>query len=228
VLSEHARMLQAAFASLPANVKVNWPTDGISLFDLANVTDVFANGWSSAGKEMAWLGLPVVLYSNDLTLYPPDLNYVGTTQAEYFGQVDRAVKDGWDAARIRKTYRWCAVEYEYSTLDISESFSKNEYGSSLQKGLRKIGRIVAPTREQKKDVRQRAARLSSSARIGRIFARRQDSAVDLDDLGHEISYEEETRALKAEVRRLVGGLYGSGREFPANTLAHKLKRFADS
>ena len=71
MLSDHAKMLQDAFVTLPRNVKVNWPTDTVSLYDLARITDVFANAWSSAGKEMAWLGLPVVLYSPELTLYPP-------------------------------------------------------------------------------------------------------------------------------------------------------------
>ena len=103
VLSEHARILQAVLAGLPPNVKVNWPTDHVSLYDLANIADVFANGWSTAGKEMAWLGLPVVLYSNDLTLYPPSLNYVGTTKPEYFRQIEQALNDGWDPERIRKT-----------------------------------------------------------------------------------------------------------------------------
>ena len=54
VLSEHAKMLQVALSELPDNVKVNWPTDKVSLYDLANITDAFANAWSSAGKEMAW------------------------------------------------------------------------------------------------------------------------------------------------------------------------------
>lgn len=228
VLSEHAKMLMDAFTSLPGNVKVNWPTDDVSLFDLANVTDVFANGWSSAGKEMAWLGLPVVLYSHGLTLYPSDLNYVGTTKLEYFQQIDRAIRDGWDAARIRKTYRWCAIEYEYSQLDISESFSRSEYGSFLQKGFRKIIRTIAPTREQKMDLRKRAARLSSAESIGRVLIRGLNSAVNFDDLGPEVSYQEETDALKIEVGRVIRGLYSADGGFGMNTLAYKLKQFADS
>ena len=228
VLSEHAKTLMSAFTSLPDNVKINWPTDGISLFDLANVTDVFANGWSSAGKEMAWLGVPVVLYSRDLTLYPPDLNYVGTSKAEYFRQIDRAVLDGWDAERIRKTYRWCAIEYEYSPLDISDSFARDEHGSYLQKGIKKILRTIAPTREQKSDLRRRAPRLSASDRINRVFNRQLNSAVNFEDLGPEISRQEETQALKSELRRIVKGLYGTSADIGKNTLAYKLKHFADS
>jgi hypothetical protein len=228
VLSEHAKSLMAAFATLPDNAKVNWPADDISLFDLANVTDVFANGWSSAGKEMAWLGLPVVLYSHDLALYPADLNYVGTTEFEYYRQIEQAVRDGWDAERIRKTYRWCAIEYDYSPLDISESFSRSEHGSFLEKAVKKIMRTVATTREQQRDCRNRAARLSCADRIERILLDRLDSAVEAAQLGAPVSFSEETDALKREVGRLVAGLYGAGAAYSSNTLAYKLTRFADS
>jgi len=226
VLSDHAKTLMTAFATLPGNVRVNWPADDISLFDLANVTDVFANGWSSAGKEMGWLGLPVVLYSNDLTLYPADLNYVGTTPSEYYRQIDRALDDGWDAERIRKTYRWCAIEYEYSPLDLAESFSRDEHGSFLQKAIKKAMRTLAPTREQQADCHDRAIRLSSSDRIDRVLREQLSSAVDIDDPGESVSYEEETTALKKEVRRLVAGLFGASRTFRAGTLAYKLSQFA--
>jgi hypothetical protein len=226
VLSEHAKTLEGAFATLPGNVKVNWPADDISLFDLANVTDVFANGWSSAGKEMAWLGLPVVLYSNNLTLYPADLNYVGTTLSDYYRQIDRALDDGWDAERIRRTYRWCAIEYEYSPLDISESFARSEHGSFVQKAVKKILRTIAGTREQQGDCRGRAARLSSAERMERILRDQLMSPVDAIDPSAPVSYHEETHALKVEVQRVVSGLFGAGAQFPANTLAAKLQKFA--
>jgi hypothetical protein len=228
VLSEHAKTLMSVMTDLPPNAKVNWPTDGISLFDLANVTDVFANGWSSAGKEMAWLGLPVVLYSADLVLYSSDLNYVGNSQAEYFAQIGRALADGWSAERIRMTYRYCALEYEYSPLDISESFARSEHGSKLQKALRKILRTIAPSLEQRNDLKARATRLAAAARSSRVFEKQLSSAVDLQDLGPEVSFEEETRALKYEVGRVVRGLYGTGNSFQPNTLAHRLRQFADS
>jgi hypothetical protein len=228
VLSEHAKTLMSVMTDLPPNARVNWPTDGISLFDLANVADVFANGWSSAGKEVAWLGLPVVLYSPDLVLYSSELNYVGNTQAEYFAQMQRALADGWSPERIRMTYRYCALEYEYSPLDISESFARSEHGSRLQKGLRKILGTIAPSLEQRNDLKARAPRLAAAARISRVFEQQLSSAVDLQNLGPQVSFEEETRALKVEVGRVVRGLYGTAGGFPPNTLAYRLRQFADS
>ena len=97
VLSDHARLLKEAFANLPANARINWPTENVSLYDLAAITDVFANGWSSAGKEMSLLGLPVVLYSPQFVLYPPGLNYVGTSTAGYFAEIERALADFWES-----------------------------------------------------------------------------------------------------------------------------------
>lgn len=228
VLAEHARVLQAVLADLPANVKVNWPTDNISLYDLANIADIFANAWSTAGKEMVWLGLPVVLYSNDLTLYPPSLNYVGTTEPEYFRKIEQALSDGWDPERIRKTYRWCALEYRNAAVDISESFSKSEHRSFMERVLGKLMRGIVPTHEQEADCRNRASHLLSSGRINKMFEDGLRSLLDLDELGTTVSRSQETDFLKQEVRRLVDGIYGATEDSPQGTLANKLRKFADS
>jgi len=228
VLSDHARMLKEAFATLPRNVRVNWPTDAISLYDLAGITDVFANAWSSAGREMAWLGLPVVLYSPELTLYPPNLNYVGTTEPEYFGQIEQALRDGWNAERIRKTYRWCAVDLSFATLDISESFPVDEHRSFLKKIIDRSIRSIAPTYRQRKNVGDRAPRLFSAERINRILSEEMTGTIDLGDFDAANSYEEETKFLKREVGRIVEGLYGTKGRFEGNSLPGKLLSYANS
>src|SRR5262249_46386450 len=99
VLSQNAGLLAKTLETLPPNSRVNWPADQVSLYDLANYTDVVLNSWSSAGKEMALLGIPVVAYSPDLILYPADLNCVGTTEADFFRKVDQALADGWTLER---------------------------------------------------------------------------------------------------------------------------------
>lgn len=227
ILSDHAVLLKEALDELPQNVRVNWPTENVSLYDLAAIVDVFANGWSSAGKEMVSLGLPVVLYSPELALYPTQLNYVGTTREEYFGQIEQALRDGWDPERIRKVYRWYAVEFHYSALDISESFTKDENASVLKKGLAKLLSVAAPGLEQEADCRRRAKSLRASAKIGRIIHEQLNAAVDLDEPASAITLAEETTFLKREVRRLVDGLYGSGENLRNNTLALRLRGFAD-
>jgi hypothetical protein len=228
VLSDHGRMLKEAFATLPGNVKVNWPTDGISLYDLAGITDVFANAWSSAGREMSWLGIPVVLFSPELTLYPPNLNYVGTTAPEYFGQIEQALLDGWSAQRIRRTYRWCAVELVFSALDISDSFDVDEHRSFVKKVIQKSLRSIAPTYKQRKNVRDRAPRLLSAEGINRILRDELSGPIDLEEFGAATSCEEETQFLKREVRRIVECLYGSEEKFEGRSLPGKLLSFAST
>ena len=228
VLSEHAKMLKLALSELPDNVKVNWPADNVSLYDLANIADVFANAWSSAGKEMAWLGLPVVLYSKDLTLYPANLNYVGATEVEYFQMIEQALRDGWDPQRIRNTYRWCAIEYKLAALDISESFSGREHRSILARAKSRILRGLRLSQEQESDCRKRAPRLTASRQINSILMNQLDSVLDLDQVDIPASLDEESASLKNEVRRLVTGLYGVADDSQQNCLANKLRRFASS
>ena len=228
VLSQHAKMLQDAFSSLPSNVKVNWPTDAVSLYDLACITDAFANAWSSAGREMAWLGLPVVLYSQDLTLYPSDLNYVGVTHSEYLQKLEQALGDGWNPERIRSTYRWSAIDLFYASLDISESFSVSEHDSVLQKTLRRVLRIAAPYRAQRKHARNRAVRLAAAGGIDKVVRDQLNGAVDLEGVRQVVTYDEETVFLKSQIRRIVDGLYGERDKLWVGTLPRKLRDYADS
>lgn len=228
VLSDHAVMMQEAFARLPGNVRVNWPTEGVSLYDLAGITDVFVSAWSSAGKEMAWLGMPVVLYAEDLALYPADLNYVGTTKERYFLRIEQALRDGWSADRIRRGYRWCAVELYYSMMDISESFAKNENAPLPRKIFSRLLRTVAPGLEQRWDCRNRAIRLTAAAAVNRIVDEQLAAAADIDERGPPITLAEETEHLKREVARLVDGLFGSDGDPKRNALASKLRGFANS
>jgi len=221
-------MLKVALSELPDNVKVNWPADNVSLYDLADVADAFTNAWSSAGKEMAWLGLPVVLYSRDLTLYPANLNYVGTTEVEYFQMIERALRDGWDPERIRKTYRWCAIEYKLAALDISDSFSNGGHRSVLARAKSRLLRGLRLSQEQESDCRNRAPRLSCSGVINAILSGDVKSVLDLEMRAATVSETEETQCLKREVGRLANGLYGAVNGYREHSLAGRLHSFATS
>jgi hypothetical protein len=124
--SEHASQLEAALTELPPNVRVNWPADELSIYDLAEQANVFLNAWSSVGREMALLGLPVVVYGPELLLYPADLNCVGTTRPSYFSAIDEALRSGWSFERARQAFRWCVLELRRSIVEIDDGFSFSE------------------------------------------------------------------------------------------------------
>ncbi|MGI0134340.1 MAG: hypothetical protein ACREBW_05225 [Candidatus Micrarchaeaceae archaeon] len=230
VLSEHARGLQDLLRDVPSNVRVNWPDEDVSLFDLANITDVFTNAWSSAGKEMAWLGLPVVLYSRDLTTYPPDLNYVGTTRESYFSALEQALEDGWDSERIRATYRWCAIEYADAAMDISESFSRREGYATPRQWLAGVTRRISPALALRLDCYNRAKRLRAAQKINIVLEGQLESLLEVSSTGENVdapcSTADETMSLKHEVARLVNALFGETRPPEGKSLHYALREFA--
>ncbi|EPG76014.1 capsule polysaccharide biosynthesis domain protein [Leptospira fainei serovar Hurstbridge str. BUT 6] len=129
VKSEHAGELEKLLQDLPENVKINWPEDNISLYDLAKETDAFLNAWSSVGEEMTLLGIPVLLYSPDLILYPADLNITCVDKEDYFEQLDEALKQGWNGERIIKAFRWYEMKFTAGTFKVSNFFHYRESAS---------------------------------------------------------------------------------------------------
>ena len=126
VHSLHAKKLANFLKNLPKNVKVNWPDEEVSLYDLIPQVDVGLNGWSSTGKELAMLGIPVVLFTDEIIFYPSSLNILAIDQEDYFQKIDHALRDGWSFERIRQVFRWLAVEHSQGTVDIKDGFSYRE------------------------------------------------------------------------------------------------------
>jgi hypothetical protein len=228
VQSQHAALLMEALAHLPENVKVNWPDDRISLYDLAEETDVFLNSWSSVGKEKSLLGRPVVTYAPDILFYPPDLNYDATTRSAYFAQIELALAEGWSAEHIRRTYRWLAVEYGYGLVDIADGYTKreheNERPSIPLRAWNRLRRTLDPLHVQKRDLRRRPARLAAAPSIVSLI--KAGGETILDTLGEEdaerTSPAEEDRTLRNEISRLMPHLYPGTAKPPPGTLHAKL------
>ena len=227
VKSEHARLLETMLIDLPANARVNWPSDHVSLYDIAQEADLFLNAWSSVGKEMSLLGLPVVLYSSELVTYPASLNDVGETFYDYFAKIDDALScdRSWD--RIRTMYRWYALEFGYSLIDISEGYrSAGEARPLWKKVLGRLRRARDRYATERRDCRNRRPLRGSAAVADIIVGAR---ASPLDSPNHEWpgapSERAESEQLRREVARLVEAL-GAGRsESSPRPLADRLAAF---
>ncbi|NOS81161.1 MAG: capsule biosynthesis protein [Nitrospira sp.] len=211
--SEHASAMEEVFRELPPNVRVNWPADSLSLYDLAEEADVVLNAWSSAGKEMGLFGLPVVSYAPQLLAYPPELNYIGETVNAYFACIDQALHDGWSMENIRKGYRWHSLELKSSLIDISDSYSHSESkrpGSTLQGAFHAVGRRLVSSFDQHRDCARRARHLASAELINRVVMSRAPSVLTFhaDQQRQTVTLAEETVILRTELRRLVRARYG--------------------
>jgi hypothetical protein len=205
VHSTHAQRLAAAFRDLPDNVRINWPTDKVSLYDLATEVDVGLNGWSSAGKELSLLGVPVVLFTGDILFYPSSLNLLATSKSNYFDLIDEALDGGWSFERVRRTYRWLAVEYHLATIDISDGFTFVEQVQPPTRVRRLYARLLRrldPWRAQRLDARA----LRRPLRHGRKFVRAILDGIPVVALQMEdriaLSRSDEERLLREEVGRI--------------------------
>ncbi len=227
--SEHARLLEQLFATLPSNVRVNWPTDEVSIYDLADIADVFLNAWSTAGKEMSLLGLPVVIYSPELVFYPSDLNYVGITEEEYFAQIQRALLDGWSLEHVRMTYRWLAVEYGQGVIDIHDGYLQREHvqPAKLSLGkqfLQRLRRKIDPNSDQRGDCRRRPEVLVGGNDIDALLRGNLATPLELASRTQvsEVTPDLEDRMLRSELSRIAQVLYGSQRSAIEGKLAGRL------
>jgi hypothetical protein len=214
VRSAHSLKLAALLTGLPANVAVNWPDDQLSLYDLAEVVDVFANAWSSVGKEMGLLGIPVVLYCSELPLYPADLNYVGESRQTYFAALEQALADGWRRDNIVKAYRWCAIEYGSMLIDIADAYDASEYPSTsfAARAWARLLRALDPLWRQRRDCARRPPRMRAQAQIAALFASGADSVLDARVPVPPVSgpAEPEEAVIRTEIARLVAAMYPRG------------------
>ena len=232
VKSEHAGILEGLLTTLPPNAAVNWPTDAISLYDLAEETDVFLNSWSSVGKEMSMLGRPVVTYAKDIIFYPAELNYTGDSRESYFGQIDQALLDGWSAERIRLIYRWLAIEYGTGLLHIGDSYKEREHRprSFPTRALHKLRRALDPDYTQRRDCSGRAARLGVAGLLNKTIEQGAETILDIREpleVGR-VSETQETASLRKEVQRLLPHLYSGDLRPKAGTLHAFLRGFVEN
>jgi hypothetical protein len=215
--SEHAAKLEAEFATLPPNVRVNWPTDQLSIYDVAEQTDVILNAWSTAGREMTLLGIPVVTYCPEALCYPADLNFVGTTRETYFAAIEDALAAGWSFERVRMGYRWCVLELVRGLADIGDAFDWVEDPPRSLLGRVRNAVLGQPAIRRRYDLVRRPERLAAAERIGRAILDGDDTLLSPPE---PVAIEAETLALRRELRRLVNAMYGTNR--PASGLGARL------
>lgn len=232
VKSDHALELERALVDLPDNVRINWPSDDVSLYDLAKITDVCLNSWSSVGKEMSMFGVPTVLYNEDLVFYPADLNLLGTSPQRYFACIEEALARGWNAECMRKAFRWQALEDQYSRLDISDGFRRKESvrATLAVRVVNRLRRKVDPDFAERADCNNRPPVLRAGSRISKLVESGADSVVSILD-PREIataSLEEETESLRRQARRIAVALYADiDAARRSNGLGAHLCRFAE-
>jgi hypothetical protein len=120
--SENLNLLRELLINLPINVKINWPEQNISLYDMFDDIDLVLNAWSSVGFESTLFQIPVLLYSEKITLYPSELNVVASTSKEdYLNAIENNLNNFLTFKDTILVYRWYSLLFEGSTIAIKKS-----------------------------------------------------------------------------------------------------------
>ena len=222
--SEHALQLESLFIDLPPNVRINWPADKLSIYDLAEHADVVLNAWSSAGKEMALLGIPVVTYCPEMLLYPADLNFVGATTEDYFAAIERALAAGWSFERCKQAFRWWVLELVRSVADISDGYAFEERAPTDLLG--RIGRL--PFVREHLDLVRRPRHLDAESQLADVVHRGAQTLVPEPVAASADTTFVETAAIRAQLVRIARLLYATDTsEIEPGTLRARLAAALD-
>lgn len=108
VMAAEQAELVKILATLPPNVRANYPTDKISIYDVYPQIDALVTGWSATGVEAMTFGVPVVTYDRNLPSYPGEIHYTGESREEYCENLLAAAAAGRDGAVVEQAYRWLA------------------------------------------------------------------------------------------------------------------------
>jgi hypothetical protein len=90
VPSSHGVMLENILKNLPSNVFVDHPSLGLSVYDYFDEIQCVITGFSSVGLEAMLAGIPCVSYDSSLIDIPEDIHFTGSSQLEYFTNIDKA------------------------------------------------------------------------------------------------------------------------------------------
>lgn len=237
-LSEHAQTLMRELKDLPSNAAVNWPTDQISIYDLMEETAVGLNAWSTAGSELSFFGIPVVVYCGHLLLYPASLNYSASSFEEYFRFIDQALIEGWSFERVRTLYRWYATLQVRIAANISDSFPNNvlKKRSFFERAYFKFRRIFSHQFDYIYCIEKRSPSLASGGQIERLLTLRGNTFLDLSGDGRgtssgldAVSQESETLIIRGELKRLYNAMYGGLKgQADSTTLRTSLRSIVDT
>jgi len=173
VRSEQSHILFDLLKDVPDNVHVNWPSEGISLYDLLEDTDVLVTGWSVTALEALVVGIPVVTYDKRLPSYPDDIHYSGRSESDYYKNIDRALNEGWRIENVINGFRWYAFNFDACAVTVSESFGKFEL-SSLHKFLWRVKSRI-PVLHHSLDLHMWRAALPGARIVSAMLEKGQDA-----------------------------------------------------
>lgn len=126
VASIHLNEFKSLLGNLPERCHVVWPQDPVSSYDLAELADLALVSWSTMGRELARIGIPVIATAGNF--YYPNDDFIKTpsTEKEYFQTISSTLKAEYTFSMLQKAIRFNYFVSELPTLDL-----RDDLGSDL-------------------------------------------------------------------------------------------------
>ena len=105
------------------NVFVNWPSHGVSIYDLFRITNVGLNYRSQTGYEMLACGIPVVVGISKYHIRPISGFRIAENALDMVKNIDQAIIDGPKVVNSLSAFKWYGFVFNHHVAPISQSAS---------------------------------------------------------------------------------------------------------
>lgn len=135
--SEQIDKWEEILTGLPGNVVIDHPKDQIPISSYWQTADLWITGWSSTAIEALRQGIEVVTYDSHLPSFPGDIHRTGNTRAEYFANLNEALRSPTDREiLVNDVSKWLAFNFNRGTVEVGNtifSFLKLRLPKSLSR-----------------------------------------------------------------------------------------------
>jgi len=141
--SENLREMQRRFSAAYANVRVVWPTDPVSSYDLAEIADIGLIALSTIGFELARLGVPVIASLPHLA-EAPDGVFVAwnNTRDGYFAALRRALAEQPSLQRLVAAFRWVNARFIEYSVDLGDIIPTGDFATLPPFTMPRLSRVL--------------------------------------------------------------------------------------
>jgi len=183
--SDNLKLLEEEFSGTFKHVRIVWPEDKVSSYDLAELADLALTGWSNITLELTRLGIPALIAFKRYVPFPVgDVVQWAPTAKEYFDTLESMLNSGSQLDHIRYSFRWTNVYSLSLALDFDDVVPAPNF-----EGLPPYRRPRAA--RQVEEILVRGASITEMNR--RVLMARQGA----------LSFDEETLELLRQMRRMI-------------------------
>jgi hypothetical protein len=207
-----ADQIAQALSETPENVRVNWPTDNLSLYDFFPIIDAGLNFRSSAGIEMMLLGIPVVApMLEEFVAYPPELNLIYDDRPKLQELIATALKTGQTLETSLRSVRWYSFIFTQSVQNLFEhkppaisALRPTKDGTMLKVWRFAVSKAVryGPLIRERKSIKVQTKNKTSNNEITMVIKNNFDSLLDLSSQNRSLTPDQEITEVEKFVQEI--------------------------